>query len=134
MTSIHSTRRSRSFASQSAEMAMAVPQVVAHRMVRMAAAGATPSQTDRDEFKLMSDEKVAAFQESWVAMATQVFEVQQQMAQQMMKAFWFPLLQRPPTLRSVERQWRNASFGILGKGMEPISRRAIANAKRLGAL
>ena len=125
-------RRSRSVANQSTALAMAVPQVVAHRMLRLVAAGPTPSQRDRDEFKLMSDEKVAAFQESWAAMAGHTYQLQQQMALQMMKAFWSPWTQRAPTLRSVERQWTQASMGMLGKGMEPISRRAIANAKRLG--
>ena len=132
--SVHTLRRGGSLASQSAELALAVPQVVAHRMARMAMAGATPSQRDKDEFKLMSDEKFAAFQESWMAMATQAMQVQQQAAMQLMTAFWTPMAWRAPSFRSVERQWNRASFSVLGKGLEPISRRAVANAKRLGAL
>lgn len=97
-------------------------------------AGASPSQRDRDEFKLMSDEKVAAFQESWVAMAGQAIQLQQQMTLQIAKAFWFPLAYRAPTMRSVERQWSSASVSILGKGLEPIRRTAVANAKRLSEL
>ncbi len=132
--SVHTLRRSRSLASLTTDLAFAAPQVVAYRMGRMAMAGASPSKRDRDEFKLMSDEKVAAFQESGVAMATQAMQVQQQIAMQMMQAFWFPLTHQQPTLRSVERQWSNAFIGILGKGLEPISRRAVANVKRLSQL
>lgn len=130
---VHHMRGARSLAAQTTELAFAVPQVVAHRLGRMALAGASPSQRDRDEFKLMSDEKVAAFQESWIAMFGQVVQTQQRMAWQMAMAFWFPLTHRAPTLRSVERQWQRASWSILGKGLEPISRRAVANVKRLSA-
>jgi hypothetical protein len=132
--SVHTLRRSRSLAAQSAQLAVAVPQVVAHRMKRMAMAGVSPSQFDKDEFKLMSDEKFAAFQESWIAMAAQVVQVQQQTALQMMKAFWTPMAWRAPTYRLVERQWNRASLSVLDKGLEPISRRAVANAKRLNQL
>ncbi len=75
-----------------------------------------------------------AFQESWVAMAGQVMQVQQQAALQVMKAFWTPMAWRAPSYRSVERQWSNASVSVLGKGLEPISRRAVANAARLRSL
>lgn len=127
----HTIRRSRSIASQTAELAFAVPQVVAHRMGLIAMAGLSPSRRQQAEIKLMSDEKVEAFQESWVAMASQVIEVQQQVALQLVRAFWFPLAHRPPSLRSVERQFSQASLSVIGKGLEPISRRAVANAKRL---
>lgn len=130
--SVHTLRRGGSLASQTAELAFAVPQVVAHRVARMAMAGVSPSTLDRAEFKLMSDEKFAAFQESWIAMAGQVIQVQQQAALQMMQAFFTPMAWRAPSYRSMERQWSNASFSVLGKGLEPISRRAVANAKRLG--
>jgi hypothetical protein len=100
----------------------------------MAMAGVHPSKRDRDEFKLMGDEKVAAFQESWVAMASHAIQLQQQMAMQFAKAFWFPMVYRAPTMRSVERQWGNASVSMLGKGLEPIRRTAVANAKRLNKL
>lgn len=132
--SVHTLRRGGSLASQTAELAFAVPQVVAHRVARMAMAGVSPSQRDKAEFKLMSDEKFAAFQESWVAMAAQVIQVQQQASLQMMKAFFTPMAWRAPSYRSMERQWSNASISVIGKGLEPISRRAVANARRLGSI
>ncbi|MCZ2497239.1 hypothetical protein GN316_10750 [Xylophilus sp. Kf1] len=132
--SVHTFHRGGSLASQSAELAFAVPQVVAHRMARMAMAGLSPSKRDQAEFKLMSEEKFAAFQESWIAMASQVVQVQQQAALQMLQAFWSPMAWRAPSYRTMERQWSRASMSVLGKGLEPISRRAVANAKRLGEL
>ena len=45
-------------------IAMAAPEVVAHRVLRMMLAGKEPSKRDRAEFDLMSSEKVAAFYES----------------------------------------------------------------------
>jgi len=131
--SVHTLRRGGSLASQTAELAFAVPQVVAHRVARMAMAGMSPSKRDQAEFKLMSDEKFAAFQESWMAMAGQVIQLQQQFALQMMQAFFTPTAWRAPSYRSMERQWSRASMSVLGKGLEPISRRAVANARRLGS-
>ena len=60
---------------------------------------------DRREFHRMGSEKIAAFTEAWTAMAVE--------------AFRFPWLRPDATLR------------ILGAGMAPIRRRAVANARRL---
>jgi len=64
----------------------------------------------------MSSEKVFAFHEAWTAMAAQGFLEYQKLA----LSFWLPL------------NFHNAGLSILGKGMAPIRRRAVANAKRLG--
>src|SRR3954447_6439214 len=65
-------RRTPAIARQSAELALAVPEVVAHRLTRMWLGGARPSARDRREFHRMSSEKVAAFHESWAAMWTEM--------------------------------------------------------------
>jgi hypothetical protein len=122
-------RRSKSLAVQTVELAVAVPQVLAHRAMRMAAAGASPSAHDRKEFQRMGSEKVAAFAESWNAMALQTFRANQQLALSYMQSLWFPWMRRRS---SASKQLSNAALGILGKGMAPIHRRALANAKRLG--
>ena len=64
-------RRTKSIGSKSAELALAVPQVVAHRLTRMAIAGPKLSKRDQKEFQRMVAEKKNAFTESWIAMATQ---------------------------------------------------------------
>jgi len=102
-------RRSKALAAQTVDLAFAVPQVVAHRMARMAMAGSTPSARDRREFYRMGTEKVAAFNEAWAAMAMQTW-----------LSLWFPT------------HLSNAALDILGKGITSIRRRAVANARRLG--
>ena len=49
-------------------LAFAAPEVVAHRVLRLWAAGASPSLRDIQELQLMWLEKCAAFYESWTAM------------------------------------------------------------------
>lgn len=112
-------RRSKSLAAQSMALGFAVPQVIAHRMARMG---------DHKEMHLMGSEKIAAAAEAWNAMAAQAIVENQKLALSMMQSFWFPWMRRS----SASRQLSDAALSILGKGMGPVSRRAVANAKRLG--
>jgi hypothetical protein len=118
------------FASKSAELAVAAPQVVAHRLTRMAIAGAMPNKRDRDEFSLMHAEKYAAFNESWAAMGVQAWRSQQKLSTVLWQSMLSPMFmgRRTP---SFNQQVRAAAADILTKGIEPVHRRAVANAKRL---
>jgi hypothetical protein len=121
----------RSLATHAAELTLAVPQVVAHRVARMAAAGHAPSARDRREFHRMGAEKVAAFGESWVAMGAEALRVQQAWAATLWRwslTPWAGTMPWPPS----QAQWHAALDGVLGSGLEPVHRRAVANAKRLG--
>ena len=60
----------------------------------------------------MGTEKVAAFNEAWNSMALEAFRANQRLTVSFMQA----------------------ALGIFGKGMAPVRRRAVANAKRLGRL
>lgn len=122
-------RRARSLAAKSAELAFAAPLVIAHRVARMAVAGSSPSERDRKEFQRMGTEKSAAFSESWNAMAMQAFVANQRLAASLMRSFWTA---RPLTAKAIAAQWQNAALGVIGKGMAPVHREAVANAKRLG--
>jgi hypothetical protein len=113
--------RKKSLAVQSVELGIAAPQVIAHRMTRM----------DPAEFQRMGLEKMAAAGEAWTAMATQAFLENQKLAMSLMQSFWFPWTR--PT-KSLSSQLNQAGTAILGKGMAPIRRRAVANAKRLNRL
>jgi hypothetical protein len=124
-------RKSRSLAAQAFELGVAVPQVIAHRVARMAVAGASPSARDRKEFHLMGAEKITALNEACNAMAVQAFRENQKLALAYMQSLWFPWL-RQPSAKSASRHLNKAALAILGKGMTPIRRRAVANAKRLG--
>ena len=123
-------RANRSLAAKTAELAVAVPQVVAHRMTRMALAGAKPSARDRKEFARMVAEKNAAFGESWKAMAAQAAIANQALAVSTLRAFLAVAQGRRPTAASAA-QLQKAALGVLGKGLAPVHRKAVANAKRL---
>ena len=126
---IRRRRRSKSLAAQSFELGVVAPQVIAHRLARMAAAGTSPSARDRAEFHRMGVEKLAAVNEAWVAMATQTVLENQKLALNFMQSMWFPWMR--PTPKSMSRQLSRATERILGQGMTPVRRRAAANAKRL---
>lgn len=125
-------RRSKSLAAQSLELGVAAPQVIAHRIARMAAAGTPLSVRDQAEFQRMGIEKIAAASEAWSAMAAQAVLENQKLALTLMQAVWFPWMRPAPTVKSLSKQWNKAALAVLGSGMAPVSRRAAANAKRLG--
>src|SRR4030095_10563468 len=83
-------RRSRSLLAQSMDLGIAAPQVIAHRVARMALAGASPSARDRKEFQRMGGEKMAVLKEAWSAMAVEAVRANQQLALSFMRSFWFP--------------------------------------------
>lgn len=119
-------RQSTTLMIKATELAFAVPQVVAHRVTRMALAGPSPTARDQREFRQMGAEKMAAFTESWNAMATQAFRANYVLA----TSFWRSWLTgRPVQLNS--SHMHDAALGVLGKGIGPVHRRAVANAKRL---
>ncbi len=130
--SSHRTRTTKAVAGQVTDLAFAVPQVVAHRLTRMALAGTRPSARDRKEFYLMGAEKWAAFSESWAAMAKQLTRENEKMALALVRSFWFPWAAARPSAKSTAEQMSTAAMGIVHKGVAPVHRRAVANAKRLG--
>jgi hypothetical protein len=123
-------RRSRSLAAQTVDLGFAVPQVIAHRVARMMLAGASPSARDRRELQRMGTEKMLAATEAWNAMAVQTVVENQKLALSFMQSLWFPWAGR----QSAARQVHDAALEVLGRGMAPVRRRAVANAKRLGRI
>ena len=124
-------RKTKSLAAKAAELAVAVPQVVAHRVARMAIAGPTLSERDRKEFERMVDEKHTAFGEAWQAMAAQSVRANQALAASFMRSAWSPSPGDKPTATKVAAQLQDAAMGVLGSGLAPVHRKAVANAKRL---
>jgi hypothetical protein len=123
-------RTRKSLAAQTVDLGFAVPQVIAHRLARMIVAGGSPSARDRRELHRMGSEKILAANEAWNAMAIQTVLENQKLALSFMQSLWFPWAQR----ESAAMQLGNAALDVLGKGMAPVRRRAVANAKRLGRL
>lgn len=122
MAARRSKRGKKALAAQATELALAVPQVVAHRVWRMATAGPQPSARDRREFTRMGSEKTAAFFESWWAMGWHLWTLQQQA--------WLSLFgigASPWVGRGAQR----TATAVMGTGLAPVRRRAVANAKRL---
>ena len=123
-------RNAVSLATRNAELALAAPQVIAHRMARMAAATYPLSARDQKEFHGMGAEKLRAFADSWQAMALQAVRANQTLAAGMLKNFWVPCAWGRVAVPSVA-QLQNAALGVLSKGLAPVHRKATSNARRL---
>ena len=128
---IRRRRAAHSLATKAAELAIAVPQVVAHRMARMALAGPRLSPRDRKEFERMVAEKNSAFGESWNAMAAQAALANQAFAASFFRSFLSVARGRKPSVAASAAELHKAALGVLGKGFAPVHRKAMANAKRL---
>ncbi len=123
---------------RSSELAQAVPQVVTLRVGRMMRAGLFPVGHDQQEMYRMGAEKIEAFQESWMAMATQTMVAQQQFALWWMQTCWKLALggwMNPPTMTALSSRaskvLMNSMLDVTARGMTPVHRRAVANARRL---
>ena len=128
---VRRNRASRSLATQAVELAFAVPQVVAHRVTRMALANPRLSPRDRKEFERMVAEKNSAFAESWRAMAAQAAVANQALAASFFQSFLAVARGKKPSAAATAGQLHKAALGVLGKGLAPVHRKAVANAKRL---
>ena len=116
---------------QAIELALAVPQVVAHRVGRAARAGPFPSPRDRREFQQMGTEKIAAFYESWHAMVIEMTRANMRLWAS--PPWWSnPWKAMVPGSRAASMHTRTA-LDILHRGTGPYHRRAVANARRLAA-
>ena len=113
------------------ELALSVPQVFAHRVTRMALAGPQLSDRDRKEFQIMLTEKHAAFAHAWSDMATHAFRENQAFTAYMLRFFFAPLSLKRRSAASTAAQVHRAAIGVFGKGLAPIHRKAVSNARRL---
>lgn len=131
-----SRRKAARLSTQASELMIAAPQVVAHRLGRMAVAGHKPSAKDQREFHRMGAEKLAAFGEAWQSMTLQMLKSNQQVAASMMRSWWPASAARGGSklapLTQAATAWQLAALDVLGQGIRPVHRRAVANAKRLG--
>lgn len=123
-------RPSSAIARHSLGLARTVPEVVAHRVLRMWLAGPTPSRRDRAEFTRMGTEKIAAFHASWVAMAMFVWRANLRLA---WSPWWWTSLATSPRSASgrIAAQGQRIALEALGRGMAPWHQGAAANAARL---
>jgi hypothetical protein len=124
------TPRTSSGAVKLAELALAAPQVVAHRLTRMALAGPVLSARDRKEFAGMVREKHVALAQGWMGAWTELVRVNQAMAVSAASSLW--LLKSPLSHAQSSAGQMHAALNSIGnKFVEPVRRKAVANAKRL---
>jgi hypothetical protein len=116
------TRQATSTAVKLAELGVAAPQVIAHRLTRMALVGPTLSARDRKEFTGMVVEKQAAVAQAWTAMFAEGVRVRQQLALSLLTG---------ATPRQHATLAKTAASRIASTGVAPFHRKAVANAKRL---
>lgn len=121
----------RSLAAKAAGLAVAVPQVMAHRLARMALAGLRLPPRDGKEFERMVAEKNAALGEACSAMAAQGAKSNQALAASFFRSFLLAAQGRRSSAASPAAQWHQAALSVMGKGFAPVHRKAMANARRL---
>jgi hypothetical protein len=127
-----STRRAAALARRTGELSIAAPQVIAHRLTRMALAGPRPGRRDRNEFYAMFAEKQAAFARSWLDMLTEGWRIQQRFALSTLQAM---SRSQPVSKRTIAAgAWKinDAAIALAARGLAPVHRKAVSNAKRLG--
>lgn len=81
----------------------------------------------------MVAEKKVAFAQSWQAMTAEAVRANQALALSLFKSFWSPT-GRKLTAGTVASRAQRAAIGVLSKGVEPIHRKAVANARRLARI
>lgn len=123
-------KKSYRLATQAAEIAVAAPQVIAMRTARMAMAGTNPSAKDQREFYQMGAEKVEAFSEAWMAMTMQMWKAQQEFMFMWMRSF-NPYFGSGLSFEQSSKHLEAATLNVLSKGISPVHKRVVSNAKRL---
>jgi hypothetical protein len=129
--SLRRNRKAATLAIQATELAAVVPLVVAHRLSRMALARRMPTGRDHRELTLMGTEKMAAFYESWNAIFSQSIRIQQEIVASLWRSFWLPWLNLGSFPMPPKIDLPHIALRVLSRGMAPVRRRAVANAKRL---
>ena len=114
------------------DISLAAPQVIAHRLTRMALAGPQPSERDLKEFTGMVQEKQQAFAESWWAAWNVALQSPWTMTLPMWQSIWTTGLPTTPWAAwKLAEQAMAPSNAMLNAALTPISRKAVSNARRL---
>jgi hypothetical protein len=128
-----------------AQLAVAVPGVMAIRTMQMLAGGPFPGRATQAEVARMSLEKVQAFAESMSAMNAELYASNQKWMTLAMQQWWNVWLTPWPALnwwapafglftphRKHDRKHaRYAATKVMAAGIAPVHRRAIGNFRRL---
>jgi hypothetical protein len=121
------SRRKSDTAGQLEMLSTRAPFVATQRLLRMA--DPTPNATARRDFERMGVEKLAAMQEGWMAMAMQVFELQQRAWSGLLQSAWTPW--QPGTPMQWWMRGMADADAVWAAGLRPATRQVSANARRL---
>jgi hypothetical protein len=130
---MHKPRRSHTakVLTQLTRLSSAAPQVIAHRLQRMAAAGPVVSARDRREFSGMVAEKPLALAQAWQGMWHAGAKAQQELLLSLTRTLLQPGWVKPATGTRLARQIGESGLAVLSQGLAPLERKASANARRL---
>lgn len=116
---------------QSEDLGVNVPQIMQKRINMMAQQNPFDNHKERVEMERMVNEKTSAFMESWQNMGWQSLIAQQNIGNIMIDS-WIKLsFGKPVAFEKLFYQINLETLKIFEKGMSPIHRRVVANAKRL---
>lgn len=115
-------------ATHAAELAWLAPFVAMQRLAWLGLSAPDPSAGDRREMVRMGAEKVTAFSQSWFAMSQGMWQAQCAW----LRYAWTPLgAMRPVTLRRTGQHLQAAALDVTDRGIVPVRRKVVANARRL---
>ncbi len=125
------TKKHKPLPLQFSELAFTAPQVISHRMFRLATAGLKPSRRDQQEMIRMNTEKYQAMSESINSILLESIRMNQELTFSCLRMFW--LSGTNPVTAAFENaiQMGKVMNEITSLGIAPFHRRAMANAKRL---
>ena len=119
------------FYRQSEDVGMKAPQVMHKRLSMLAQQNPFSNHKEVREIEQMVNEKAMAFVESWQDMGMQTLIAQQHINELLFDNWLKALFGKPIAYDQLFYQINLETLKILEKGMSPIHRRVVANAKRL---
>ncbi|MDQ3511964.1 MAG: hypothetical protein M3414_09865 [Pseudomonadota bacterium] len=120
-------RRKSDTAAQLATLSQRAPYVMTQRLLRMG--NPAPNAADRRDLDRMGAEKLSALQEGRMAMAMQVFELQQRAWVTLLQSAWTPW--RPGMAMQAWSRGMADVDAVWAAGLRPATRQVSANARRL---
>jgi hypothetical protein len=124
-------RRRSGLGVQLVELGWAVPQVLAYRTASMFHPNHYSSARAHKELYLMGAEKVAAFYESWNAMWMAMLGANLEASRLLISLWWSGWSGKRGSMHRASSHGQRQALRILSRGVAPIHRRAVANARRL---
>lgn len=127
-----SSKKAIQVSQKSIELAVTAPQVIAQRLARMAMAGPDPSGRDKKEFVDMVEEKQQAFAESWMNMSLHAMQSNHAMGLSLLEAMVWPKGGSYfKASQQLTQQLHDSQVEMLNKGLAPVHKKVLSNAKRL---